>query len=106
MREIHVAFALHDSKGDYWPNLAVALTSLCHNSSRELVVHLLHDQTLGVEALSSIRSIVKFYGNCLALHSVDLAVLLEAWILGNFLWTLLFVLIYRKSLRICLGSYI
>lgn len=66
----HIALALHDRQGTYWPYVAVAVTSVCQHSSVPVVVHLLHDETLHDEARQVLSHIVSNYGHRLAWHAI------------------------------------
>lgn len=46
---IHVAYVLHDKTGRYCKILATSIYSLLYNSSRRVVIHLLHDKNLNEE---------------------------------------------------------
>jgi lipopolysaccharide biosynthesis glycosyltransferase len=66
----HIALALHDRHGTYWPYVAVTVTSVCQHTSVPVVVHLLHDETLSDEARQVLGQIVSHYGHRLELHAV------------------------------------
>lgn len=68
---LHIALALHDAHGHYWPYVAVTVTSVLHHSSVPVVVHVLHDATLGDEARLVLSRIVATYGHQLHLHAVE-----------------------------------
>lgn len=75
---IHVALAVHDARGTYWPYAAVTITSLCQHASVPVVIHLLHDDTLGSEARQVIAAIVAAYGHRLQWHPVALPAAVQA----------------------------
>jgi lipopolysaccharide biosynthesis glycosyltransferase len=66
----HIALALHDRHGTYWPYVAVTVTSVCQHSSVPVVVHLMHDETLTDEARKVLGKIVSHYGHRLELHAI------------------------------------
>lgn len=68
----HIALALHDRHGTYWPYVAVTVTSVCQHTSVPMVVHLLHDETLNHEAKHVLGQIVLRFGHRLALHAVSI----------------------------------
>lgn len=67
----HIALALHDAQGSYWPYVAVTVTSVLTHASVPVVVHLLHDETLGDEARQVLAQIVRTHGHRLQLHPVQ-----------------------------------
>lgn len=67
----HIALALHDAQGIYWPYVAVTVTSVLTHASVPVVVHLLHDETLGEEARQVLEKIVSTHGHRMQLHAVQ-----------------------------------
>jgi lipopolysaccharide biosynthesis glycosyltransferase len=80
----HIALALHDRHGTYWPYVAVTVTSVCQHTSVPVVVHLLHDETLSEEASQVLTQIVSSYGHRLELHDVPDTTALSALDFGHF----------------------
>lgn len=70
---IHIALALHDHKGTYWPYVVTTLTSVFMHSSTALHVHLLHDQTLRPEAIATLSKLCRKYQHSLTLHPVTMS---------------------------------
>lgn len=68
---IHIALALHDAQGRYWPYVAVTVTSVLQHTSVPVVVHLLHDDTFTDEARQVLERIVATHGQALQLHAVQ-----------------------------------
>lgn len=77
----HIALALHDAHGTYWPYVAVTVTSVLAHSSVPVLVHLLHDETLSDEAQQVLGRIVAKQGHQLVLHAVQVP---EAFAQMNF----------------------
>jgi hypothetical protein len=67
----HIALALHDCHGSYWPHVAVMVTSVCQHTTVPVVVHLLHDETLNDEAGQDHGQMVSRYGLRLEQHAVS-----------------------------------
>lgn len=67
----HIALALHDAHGRYWPYVVVTVTSVLTHTSVPVVVHLLHDDTLGDEARQVLEQTVRTLGHQLQLHAVQ-----------------------------------
>ena len=68
---IHIALALHDAQGRYWPYVAVTVTSVLQHASVPVVVHLLHDDTLTDEARQLLGRLVVAHGQTLQLHALQ-----------------------------------
>lgn len=69
----HIALALHDHKGTYWPYVVTTLTSVFMHSSTALHVHLLHDDTLSPEACAAVSQLCRKYQHRLTLHPITLS---------------------------------
>lgn len=69
----HIALALHDHKGTYWPYVVTTLTSVFLHSSTALHVHLLHDDTLSPEACAAVSQLCRKYQHRLTLHRIELS---------------------------------
>lgn len=54
-----VVFALHDAKGSYWLNTAVALTSIAQHAKRPIHLYVLHDETLSATAKQRLSEIAE-----------------------------------------------
>ena len=70
---IHIALAIHDHKGTYWPYVVTTLTSVFMHSSSPLHVHLLHDHTLSPEASAALAQLCRKYQHRLTLHPITLS---------------------------------
>ena len=68
----HIALALHDKQGTYWPYIVTTLTSVFANSSIALHVHILHDDTYTSDAQQAIEQLCKKYGHTLTSHAIVL----------------------------------
>lgn len=66
---IHCAFALRDESGVYYRNTYITLLSLLEHSSAELVIHILHDDTIG-HGRKDLESLCARYGQALKFHKV------------------------------------
>ena len=79
-----VVFALHDADGRYWLNTAVAMTSVLEHSRCPLQLHLLHDDTLRLEARERLTRIARDHGATLQLHAMQLPASIDAGKLHRF----------------------
>jgi lipopolysaccharide biosynthesis glycosyltransferase len=68
----HIALALHDKQGAYWPYVVATLTSVFSHTQSVLHVHLLHDDTLRDDARQAIEVLCKKYQHSLSFHAVAL----------------------------------
>jgi lipopolysaccharide biosynthesis glycosyltransferase len=58
-KPLPVVFALHDAKGNYWLNTAVALTSVAQHAKGPIELHVLHDDTLSALAKQRLTAIAR-----------------------------------------------
>lgn len=96
---IHIALALHDQQGTYWPYVVTALTSVFMNSSARLQVHLLHDDTLTAEAQTAFESLCQKHGHHLRLHLITLTPSMRSAKVGQFSPAALYRLMIPKLLK-------
>ena len=68
---IHVAFPLHDSKGNYSKFVGTAICSVLENTKQKLVIHLLHDGTLTNENKIRFELLCKTYDSTIVFHLLD-----------------------------------
>jgi lipopolysaccharide biosynthesis glycosyltransferase len=95
----HIALALHDHKGTYWPYVVTTLTSVFMHSSSPLHVHLLHDHTLGPEASAALSQLCRKYQHRLTLHPITLSPTMAAIDTRQFSVASLFRLVLPQLLR-------
>jgi lipopolysaccharide biosynthesis glycosyltransferase len=69
---IHIALSLHDKTGHYWPYVVITLSSVFAHSSRKLHVHLLHDETLCIDARQTLEGLCTKHQHALSFHRVEL----------------------------------
>ena len=94
----HIALALHDKQGTYWPYVVTTLTSVFTHSSIALHVHLLHDDTLTPEARLAFEELCKKYSHALTLHPIALTPSMQAAKVGHFSPAALYRLMLPKLL--------
>lgn len=68
---VHICFAIHDEKGTYIKNLAVAICSVLENTKTKIVIHLLHDKTLCEENKRKLKDFVNKYGTQINFYEVN-----------------------------------
>jgi lipopolysaccharide biosynthesis glycosyltransferase/predicted O-methyltransferase YrrM len=56
-KPLPIVFALHDAKGSYWLNTAVALTSIAQHAKRPIHLYVLHDESLSAVAKQRLTEI-------------------------------------------------
>jgi lipopolysaccharide biosynthesis glycosyltransferase len=96
---IHIALAIHDHKGTYWPYVVTTLTSVFMHSSSPLHVHLLHDHTLGPEASAALAQLCRKYQHQLTLHPITLSPTMAAINTRQFSVATLYRLVLPQLLR-------
>lgn len=94
----HIALALHDKLGTYWPYVVTTLTSVFTHSSIALHVHLLHDDTLTPEARLAFEELCKKYSHTLTLHAIEQTPSMRAAKVGHFSPATLYRLMLAKLL--------
>jgi lipopolysaccharide biosynthesis glycosyltransferase len=80
----HIALALHDKQGTYWPYIVTTLTSVFTHSSIALHVHILHDETFTQEARLTIEHLCQKHGHALTCHAIVLSPSMQASKVGHF----------------------
>lgn len=68
----HIALALHDKQGAYWPYVVVTLTSVFAHTRSALHVHVLHDDTLRDVARQALQALCEKHQHFLSFHAVAL----------------------------------
>lgn len=69
---IHVCFALHDASGTYSKYVGTAITSLFENTEANVVVHLLHDETLSRQNRENFQELGVAYRQTICFHGVPM----------------------------------
>jgi lipopolysaccharide biosynthesis glycosyltransferase len=69
-KRLPVVFALHDSKGNYWLNTAVAITSVIQHAKSPISIYVLHDDSLRPLAKQRLMDIARQLGAPLTLMPV------------------------------------
>lgn len=59
---IHIAFGVHDEKDDYCIHTAVSIISIIHNTNSNVMIHILHDNTISTENQLKIKKMVEIGG--------------------------------------------
>lgn len=59
MEKIHVCYALTDRNGGYTKIAGTSICSLLLNTSKDVVIHLLHDESLNEDNITMLRSMVE-----------------------------------------------
>ena len=67
---IHVALALHDPSGNYSQHAGVVMTSIFENTKSNVIVHILHDDTLTEENRRKFIRTAEKYSQGLELHDI------------------------------------
>lgn len=98
-KNAHIALALHDQQGTYWPYVTTTLTSVFSHSSMALHVHLLHDDTLRPEARLAFEQLCQKYGHELTLHAIVLTPSMQAAKVGHFSPATLYRLMLPQLLK-------
>ncbi|MBR5913063.1 MAG: hypothetical protein IKZ58_01685 [Selenomonadaceae bacterium] len=68
---IHVGFAIYDKDGRYSKFTGTAMLSMFENTHAEVIVHLLHDNTLTQDNLDKFAYIAKSYGQTIKFYNVE-----------------------------------
>ena len=68
---IHVCFGLHDQNGRYSKFTGTAILSLLENTSSEVTIHILHDNTLSHENHDKFIYLVGRYGQHVEFYNVE-----------------------------------
>ena len=68
---IHVCFGLHDKDGRYSKFTGTAMLSMFENTTSEVTVHILHDNTLTQDNRDKFFYIAGYYGQIVEFHNVD-----------------------------------
>lgn len=68
---IHVCFALYDKNGRYSKFTGTAVLSLLENTSSEVTIHILHDNTLSTDNRDKFFFLVGRYGQHVKFHNVE-----------------------------------
>lgn len=71
-KALPVVFALHDANGEYWLNAAVAMTSAGLHASAPLHFHVLHNETLHIQAKERLLAVAQSLGHEISFHFVTL----------------------------------
>ena len=74
---IHTCFCIHDSRGIYCKYLAVAVCSLLENTSDDVTVHIIHDETLTENDRAKFDRLVASYGHSVSFYRVSTKAFLE-----------------------------
>ena len=95
----HIALALHDKQGTYWPYIVTTLTSVFANSSIALHVHILHDDTFTPQARQAIEQLCKKYGQQVTTHAMTLTPAMQKANVRHFSIAALYRLMLLQLLR-------
>ena len=68
---IHVCFGLHDKTGRYSKFTGTAILSIFANTSSEVTVHILHDDTLTTNHRENFIYLAGLYGQCINFYNVE-----------------------------------
>ena len=68
---IHICFGLHDKNGRYSKFTGTAILSLLENTSSEVTIHILHDNTLSVDNRDKFIYLVGRYGQHVKFYNVE-----------------------------------
>ena len=68
---IHVCFGLHDKNGRYSKFTGTAILSLLENTSSEVTIHILHDNTLSTDNHDKFIYLVGRYGQHVKFYNVE-----------------------------------
>jgi lipopolysaccharide biosynthesis glycosyltransferase len=68
---IHIAFCVHDNDGNYIKHVAVTMTSIFCNTSSDVTVHIIHDNTLTAVNKEGLNGLVSQYNQYLEYHVVN-----------------------------------
>jgi len=70
---VELALAFTDKDGSYAEHAAVVLTSVFRNTSSQVNVHILHDESLTRENMLRIKQLVTHYNHTVKFYSIVLA---------------------------------
>ena len=68
---IHVCFGLHDAKGRYSKFVGTTMTSIFENTSSEVTIHILHDDTLTADNHDKFSQLTAHYNQHAEFHNVE-----------------------------------
>ena len=68
---IHVCFGLHDGDGRYSKFTGTAIASMFVNTSAEVTVHILHDNTLTQDNRNKFVYLAKRYGQLVKFYNIE-----------------------------------
>ena len=68
---IHVCYGLYDRDGRYSKFAGTSILSLLENTSKEVTIHLLHDNTLSFENRSKFNAVVDKYNQQIKFYNVE-----------------------------------
>jgi lipopolysaccharide biosynthesis glycosyltransferase len=98
---IPIIFCIHDTDGNYWPNLAVAINSLLINSTQKLNIYVLHNETLNQEARNTLQYICIQFKAKLNFKQVVLPLALSKANFGHFspasIYRLLIPMLFKQE---------
>jgi lipopolysaccharide biosynthesis glycosyltransferase len=81
---VPIIFCIHDTNGNYWPNLAIAIKSVLVNSSQTHNLYVLHNETISEEAVRAIKMICTKYSAGLNFVSVKIPAVINQNAFGHF----------------------
>ena len=68
---IHICYGLYDRDGHYSKFVGTSITSICENTKEQLMIHILHDNTLTKSNLDKINYVANYYDQQIKFYNVE-----------------------------------